>query len=236
MDYINFNQTGGFPLTQDTMDFLQNAYKNPFGALAKFIGNNALCVIDGCIVTGSAMSSGWIAYNGEILPFQSGTVQATFLVRDLPTNLTYQDGTPHAVVHTRFAQFGVGAGAISWNPIRLTVPLFPALVNSENHIAIGGHSWDKITNTPFVAAFTAHLGYINLNSSFNLSLPSPIPLPYLVMVSIVNISTNTAALKYFDYSIQNKTINSFVLNVQQIDTTASFSSDISADILILKLF
>lgn len=137
MNRIDFTQTGGFPLTQDTLNFLQNAYQTPLEGLGKFlIGGAALGIVNGCTATGNTTSSGLIVYNGELLPFTGGTTQATFLVRDVPQNLIFQDGSSHAVMHKRYAEFGVGAGAVAWNAVRL-----------DAAVLLPPEAWHVVTNT-----------------------------------------------------------------------------------------
>lgn len=137
MNSIDFTQTGGFPLTQDTFNFLQTAHQTPIEGLGKFLsGGAALCIVNGCLASGSVTSSGLISYNGELLPFNGGTTQTTFLVRDVPQSLVYQDGTSHAVIHNRFAEFGVGAGAVAWNPVRL-----------DAAVLLPPEAWHTVTNT-----------------------------------------------------------------------------------------
>ena len=65
MNRTDFTHTGGLPLTQDVLDFLQQSYQNPFEGLARFIGGNDLVVLAGCVQTGTTMSDGWIVYQGE---------------------------------------------------------------------------------------------------------------------------------------------------------------------------
>lgn len=71
MNKINFNQTGGFPLETNTLDFLQNAYQL-FGAFSALAGD--LVILQGCTVTGSSVSDGVVIIGSEVLPFKKGVV------------------------------------------------------------------------------------------------------------------------------------------------------------------
>lgn len=71
MNKLNFNQTGGFPLSTNILDAMQTAYSlfNKLGGLA---GNFA--IIFGCEVSGSNVSDGVVYMNGEVLAFKGGTI------------------------------------------------------------------------------------------------------------------------------------------------------------------
>ena len=63
MNKINFNQTGGFPLSANILYAMQSAYAifNQLGSLA---GNKA--IISGCEQLGNTVADGGIFLNGEI--------------------------------------------------------------------------------------------------------------------------------------------------------------------------
>lgn len=103
MNTIDYTQTGGFPLDQNVLGFMQ-AQSQLAQQPANFGGQ--LCIISGCVVTGANVTSGFVAINGEILPFVGGTITAKVIIVETATNLTYEDGGVKPVQKTRYATFG----------------------------------------------------------------------------------------------------------------------------------
>ena len=62
----------GFPGTNKTWRHLQEAFREPLGALAALAGNNV--IITGCTVTSGVASPGFISHAGEILYFEGGPI------------------------------------------------------------------------------------------------------------------------------------------------------------------
>lgn len=90
MNNIDFTNLGGFPLEQDTLDFMQLSYGGPLGAIARLCGDKT--ILTGVVVTGGAVSSGWIAVNGELILFQGGALGASVVISSTPTSVTFDDG------------------------------------------------------------------------------------------------------------------------------------------------
>lgn len=90
---INFTQSGGLWLTQDTLAFLQNGTSSVLDAIAKLVGNKA--VIDGVVVdgAGTSVSDGFISYNGQILPFVGGLKTNHIDIETIVNDEQYDDGT-----------------------------------------------------------------------------------------------------------------------------------------------
>lgn len=88
---IDFTKTGGLWLTQNTLDFLQDATSTALDAIAKLVGDKA--VIDGVVITGTNVSDGWISFNGKILPFLGGLKTNHIDIDTIVANEQYDDGT-----------------------------------------------------------------------------------------------------------------------------------------------
>lgn len=111
MNRINFNQTGGFPLETNTLQFLQNAYQL-FGAFSALAGD--LVILQGCTVTGSSVSDGVVIIGGEVLPFKKGVVSPMVVVKEVVNERQFEDGTSKQVYFTRYATFGIGGSSYRW--------------------------------------------------------------------------------------------------------------------------
>lgn len=109
----------GFPGTNKTWRFIQEAFAEPLGALAQLAGN--FTIVSGVQPSFSASpmgvsySNGFVSINGEILPFIGGDQQAQCTIMETIENATYDvdlnndsmlDSLPTYV--TRYVTFGSG--------------------------------------------------------------------------------------------------------------------------------
>jgi microcystin-dependent protein len=111
MNNVNFTNLGGMPLAQDVLDFMQVAASGPLGALATMAG--PLVIISGVTVSGSTNSNGWVAINGELLPFEGGSITGTVDIVETITQRTFFDGNDKDVYVERKAA-NVVSGAYNW--------------------------------------------------------------------------------------------------------------------------
>ena len=112
--HLVISQTG-FPGTNKTWRFIQSAWREPLEALAKLSGNKTILTGLTTTVVGGVtnVSNGFISYNGEILPFEGGVLNANVtLVEDIE-NVTYDvdvdnDGELDILpaYKTRYLKFG----------------------------------------------------------------------------------------------------------------------------------
>ena len=103
MNKINFNQTGGFPLSTNILDAMQSAYAifNQLGSLA---GNKA--IISGCEQVGNNIADGVIFLNGEILPFKGGAIGSSVIIKEESESRVFEDGATKPVIFKKYATFG----------------------------------------------------------------------------------------------------------------------------------
>lgn len=124
MRTIDFTHSGGFPLTQDELNYLQQAYTECINALGAMGGDAALpAIISGMTktVAGSAVtiSAGWFFYNGSIIKFTGGTITPTgtdvplILIGNNTTSLTYYDGSSFPALNNVTATLVSGPAATS---------------------------------------------------------------------------------------------------------------------------
>ncbi|MXV37665.1 hypothetical protein GO491_03070 [Flavobacteriaceae bacterium Ap0902] len=120
MNRLNVQQTGGFPLTTNTLDFMQTSLllMQEFGNIA---GN--LTIIRGCEVRGTQVSSGAVFINGEILEFAGGTLGSKVIIQETRTQKQFEDGSAKDVEIKRIARFGNGLKAYSWDDFTRITPI-----------------------------------------------------------------------------------------------------------------
>jgi hypothetical protein len=121
MKTIDFSQPGGFPLTQDQLDYLQTAYKEALAGIAGIAGAGPLMISGGVItktlVGGTtynyAITAGWLFWNGELIKVAAGgllgideSVDALYFQLNRTSNpLTYNDGSTPDVIDDVQASF-----------------------------------------------------------------------------------------------------------------------------------
>lgn len=101
---VDFSQLGGYPLTQDTLEFLQEGYNETIRALAGAVGNFAFIYGVDEIAPG-VYSPGWLIWNYEVVPFLGGTNTGFINIFETGQTLTFGDDIAHIVKFTRYCQF-----------------------------------------------------------------------------------------------------------------------------------
>ena len=131
MDRIDFTQPGGFPLTQDTFDYLQSAFRLVFTGIARSFGDKV--ILWGCEQNASgSVSSGWVIVNGEVLYTPGGSASTVYISQEA-TPVRFADNTLKDVYWKRVLRFGMGSPQYNWLEFRrlktvaeLTNTVFPA--------------------------------------------------------------------------------------------------------------
>lgn len=105
---IDFDNLGGNPIDQQSLEFMQSSYRDCLAGLASFIGDKV--IITGVVNVAGILSDGWIVYNGELIRFVGGPAAAGVVVQELATHTpNFQDGNPHDVEFEKTATCGAPA-------------------------------------------------------------------------------------------------------------------------------
>lgn len=153
MRSIDFTHAGGFPLTQNELDYLQSAYTECISALASLGGNPSIpAIISGMVKTtsGSAVTvtDGWFYYNGAMVKFTGGTVTPSgsdvllVMITNNTTSLTYNDGSIYPAISNITATLSSG-------PSSTTADHFPYSIMQpyQYFFGLGGResSWNSMS-------------------------------------------------------------------------------------------
>lgn len=112
MNKTDFSHLGGFPLTQDELDYLQQAYIACINTIAATgVNGSAPYVLTGMAVTGggNTVADGWFVYGGELIKFTGSTVTpgagevALVLITDNVSTLVYNDASVFGAHHSKTA-------------------------------------------------------------------------------------------------------------------------------------
>nr|DAQ74487.1 MAG TPA: Baseplate structural protein [Caudoviricetes sp.] len=115
MNIIHCNQAGGFPLTTETLNFLQNTYKI-FNAISGLTGD--LVIVSGCQQVGNTISDGVVVIEGELYPFEGTTLGATVFIKEIQTPQTFEDGSSKNVYIQKVATFGNSTRTYPWSSFK----------------------------------------------------------------------------------------------------------------------
>lgn len=110
---IDFTKSGGFPLDQGVLDFMQGAYVNAITALACLVGDNV--ILSGVENNGTTIANGFVCMGGEVLPFTGGSATVTKVkVEETTENLVFEDLSQKPVLITRRAKLDA-SGTINFS-------------------------------------------------------------------------------------------------------------------------
>jgi hypothetical protein len=122
MNNIDYNQSGGFPLSTQILDAAQQAYKN-FNAFGNLAGE--LAIIDGCVdASGGTVTNGFVSIYGELLPFLGTTKTTNVIIVETPDQRGFEDGSVKSVIYARYATFGDAVVSYPWANFRRPKTLF----------------------------------------------------------------------------------------------------------------
>lgn len=166
MKSIDFTQPGGFPLTQDQLGYLQQAYIESIKALAMMGGDGTVpYTISGIVVTNPSTGAyvatdGWLFYNNEMIRFSGISVTggsggfAPF-VTITPTALTlvYNDGSTPNVVFDKEATLQVLPVGTATDATR-----FPLSTLRTFGVGLGAANRESIWQTLSVSTLAADGG------------------------------------------------------------------------------
>ncbi|MCZ2393427.1 MAG: hypothetical protein LC105_06205 [Chitinophagales bacterium] len=165
---IDFTQLGGFPSTQNTFDFMQNAYNDAIAGLARAVGEKV--IVSGVEENNSQVTDGWVVINGELLPFKGGAIQSHVVIVETSKSVVFDNpATSKEVYFDRVVKFGSGPGQIPWsdfkrvktmqthqeddNPHNLPIPV------CGGYVDINGNIEKKLKNGKDFSVFVNNTGY-----------------------------------------------------------------------------
>jgi hypothetical protein len=79
--------SGGFPMTTETIDFIQDSYNKPIQALTNLTGDAV--ILEGIINTAGTLSDGYLVKDKEIFPFRSSALGTTVYIHEHTEKAAY---------------------------------------------------------------------------------------------------------------------------------------------------
>lgn len=112
---INFTGQPRFPLSIETMDFLQTMIRH--NAILNNIGGN-IYILTGCEENGANVAPGYVVINGELLPFTGGIKQSNIYIKEVKRSVIASGYNFPDIYTTRTAEFGVGTPQYQWSAFK----------------------------------------------------------------------------------------------------------------------
>jgi len=135
MNTIDLTKNGGFPFTQNALNFLQNSYTELFEAIARCYGNKT--IVTGMEVGGSSVAEGWLVYNGEFIKFNDCALDTKVNINTTLTSVEFEDGLTKAVYYVKTASCGA-TGAFNFNELQRAVPFNESLKTVYDNTWLAG--------------------------------------------------------------------------------------------------
>jgi hypothetical protein len=226
-NFIDFSRTGGFPLTQNVLDIMQEQTTTKTKAMGRALGQ--FLILEGCNVVGNTVEPGFIAINGDIYKFTGGTLQPgleTVITMVAQQNLTFEDGVQYPVLYEFTATIGSGTGTpfssflrvdIASMVTRLTT-LETALSNLVTAFNNHTHSYIDITDKPILFQGTVYIGDVATDKIVNVSIPGQILGSYTVLGSLRYSGSNPTQNNDVMFTITNQTSTDFQIALREISS------------------
>jgi hypothetical protein len=115
---INLTQLEGILFTQDLIEFMQSSYRDAIAALSVALGDYV--IITGVELQAGNYTNGWVAINGELLPFIGGAPTAQIIIEEVVTQELYGDGNNKDAYYVRTAKLGNTGGTALASFVRLS--------------------------------------------------------------------------------------------------------------------
>ncbi|TWP31220.1 hypothetical protein ETU08_01705 [Apibacter muscae] len=112
MNKLEYNNAGGYPLTTNRLDDIQQAFASLLNGLGAMTGN--LSIISGCQEKGSQITDGVVQIENEIFEFKAGIKQENVTLFEEKIAKEFENGEAKAVLNKRYISFGTGATSYKW--------------------------------------------------------------------------------------------------------------------------
>lgn len=151
MQTLHFT-TGGYPLSIDTLQYMQECWTSIYSALSAITGSGDFVVsgIQDQYGNTNLNNPGWIVLNGELLPYEGAKASLyACIIEDSTVNVGYENGETHKAVTRRYATTRNAPGNavyfVLWDEVdTVNIPM-------RNIFALSNQ---KVNNTDFAEALS----------------------------------------------------------------------------------
>ena len=162
MNSIYFTKYQQFPMSSETLQFMQNMVLAASN-LALIGGKNF--ILSGCEEIGNNVSKGYVVVDGEIMPFAGGAKMSTVVIEETTSDVRVYNQTYNALYYTRQLIFGIGSRQRLWSS-------FPRNIDLASHINNHRVVWDNVDQKPLLFPTSIENITGSINDAFNRSFGS----------------------------------------------------------------
>ena len=224
-NYIDFSRTGGFPLTQNILDILQENTNNKTRAMGRALGQ--YLILEGCNVVGSNVEPGYVAINGNIYEFTGGSFMPgidQIITTTSAQDVVFEDGVQYPVLYENKATLGAGMGVPFSSFLRVDIASIVSKVNvletTLNALVTAfnthKHYYYDLIDKPILFQGTVSIGDIATDKVVNVSIPGQIVGPYVVLGSLRYSGANPAQQNDVMFTITNQTATEFQISLREV--------------------
>lgn len=210
MNLLNLTNIGGLPFDQDVLAFMQNGYHKPFGGVAKLCGDKT--ILYGVENISGNITDGWIAYNGELLPFVGAVAAARVQITDQIISYFFENNNSYPVETKRTAELVANGGDFDFLDLKRIKTLITAREEIETLKTFIARMKGIIT----YSETNVYVGDIVNDKFITITIPDQGTADYIVTGSLVGYNNNPDADNDVAWIISNKQPTSFVLAVKDI--------------------
>lgn len=120
MNSIDFFKYEQFPLSSETLDFMQQMTAI-MTKVALMAGENY--ILSGCVETGTNVSEGIVVVNGEVIPFLGGSKETYIVIEETKRTVTAGGQIYEDIYISRVARFGTGTNQMEWSIFKKVTPI-----------------------------------------------------------------------------------------------------------------
>lgn len=226
MNSIDLFKYSRFPLSSETLDFLQQMAK----LTAKLASMGGVSyILEGCAVAGSNAAAGTVVIAGEILPFVGGAIETYVVVEETKRHVTAEGQVYEEIYTSRVCRFGTGVGQVAWADLRRVPDLFTVAEaldtiseDFDMHTADHRVSWDNVDDKPEVFASavvrtgSVLIGDVDHDKQQTVNFVDVGTANYVVVGSLRSAGANWDNDNDVFWMVRNKGTNSFVLLLHEL--------------------
>ena len=221
-------ESTGFPLTNDTLRFLNSSTLEVMTALAKVCGDKT--ILSGVVETAGFISDGLIAVNGEVLFFQSCPMQPNVQITEVVQNVNYNTDPQDSSAVASFPAYAVKTATCVESEASFP---FSDLVRLKELKALSANSLQVLQR------ITLDIGEVNVAGiSEDVVFPVPVVGDYNVMMhwkSELTLGEEVGFNTGMAWETRNETANGFTLRARRLGSASTSNANTyKVDIILIS--
>jgi hypothetical protein len=211
MNKLNLTNIGGLPFDQQVLEFMQDGYSKPLGALAALCGDKT--IVTGVELVGGNITAGWISYQGELIPFIGAAPAARVQITEQIISYVFEDNNSYSVETRRFAELVAVGGQFDFVDLQ---PLSTIIANKAD-LDTAVAKLALITHTVTHMQFGVVVGDIVADKLVIISIPDQGTNQYMVNGNLISNSPSWNTDNDVTLIYKNKTATSFQIAMREVD-------------------